>query len=89
MVNLFTREFFELARERLAPGGVFCQWVPSFEFTEEQHDLILRTFRSVFPEATFWGSPLYGDTMLIGVNGPLPFDAGRIAERFVATEITI
>ena len=82
VVNLFTREFYELVRTRLNPGGVFCQWVPSFEFTRDEHALVIRTFLEVFPDATFWGSPLYADTMLIGSNEPIRIDVERIAERF-------
>jgi spermidine synthase len=81
VVNLFTREFYELVRERLAPGGVFCQWVPSFEFSRPQHALVLRTFLEVFPEATLWGSPLYADTVLVGSRGPARLDFAEIARR--------
>jgi hypothetical protein len=81
VVNLFTREFYEIVKSRLTPGGVFCQWVPSGQFYAEQHDMIVRTFLEVFPDATFWASPLYYDTMLIGMNGPSRLDFGEIARR--------
>ncbi len=48
--RLFTREFFELARERLAPGGVLVQWVPLYGLGESQFKSLLRTILDVFPE---------------------------------------
>src|SRR5688572_27507608 len=59
---LFTREFFEAARARLRPGGVFCQWAHTYEITEEDLRSIVRTFSSVFPDGTMW---LVGDADLL------------------------
>jgi spermidine synthase len=51
---LFTREFYESVRTRLAPDGVFMQWLPFHSLLEEDYKAILRTFQSVFPHATLW-----------------------------------
>jgi len=51
---LFTREFYQLAQQRLAPGGVFVQWLPFHSLAEADYKTIIRTFRSVFPHATLW-----------------------------------
>jgi len=89
VVNLFSREFYHLVRSRLAPGGVFCQWVPSFEFAKAEHQLVLRTFLEVFPNATFWGSPLYADTMLIGTLEKMRLPFSQIASRFQEPKVLI
>ena len=47
--NLFTREFYALARSRLKPGGVMVQWFHMHSLPPEQMKLIVATFRSVFP----------------------------------------
>ena len=62
---LFTREFFEAARARLRPGGVFCQWAHTYEIAEQDLQSIVHTFASVFPDGTMWlvGD---GDLLLIG-----------------------
>jgi spermidine synthase len=62
---LFTREFFEAARTRLRPDGVFCQWAHTYEIAEEDLRSIVHTFASVFPNGTMWlvGE---GDLLLIG-----------------------
>jgi spermidine synthase len=51
---LFTREFYELTRQRLSPGGVFMQWLPFHSLTEADYKAIIRTCRSVFPHTTLW-----------------------------------
>ena len=49
--SLYTREHFSLIRERLNPGGMFCQWLPLFQLDLPTLKLIIRTFISVFPHA--------------------------------------
>jgi len=71
--NLYSREYFTLARNALAPGGRFMQWIGRRE--EEHYKLIMRTFVDVFPHATLWRE---GDFM-IGSVEPLTLTAGRVA----------
>ena len=65
---LFTREFFEAARARLKPDGLVCQWAHTYDMSQADLQSIVRTFASVFPQATMWlvGQ---GDLLLIGTNG--------------------
>jgi hypothetical protein len=51
---LYTREFLEAARSRLAPGGVYGQWFHVYETDREVVNLILRTYASVFPHVSVW-----------------------------------
>ncbi len=51
---LFTREFFEGARARLAPGGIICQWAHTYTISERDLRSIVATFTSVFPNGTAW-----------------------------------
>ena len=46
---LYTREHFEAVRERLASGGVFCQWLPLYQLDDPMIRVIVRTFLEVFP----------------------------------------
>ena len=67
VVNLYTREYFELVRSRLAPGGIHSYWLPVHELTEDDARSILRAYCDVFPDCTLWtGTSL--DWMLIGSN---------------------
>lgn len=67
---LFTREFFEAVNQRLAPGGVFCQWAHTYDIASADLRSIAATFRAVFPHGTMWlvGA---GDLVLIGSREPL------------------
>ena len=78
--NLFTSEFYTLARSRLRPGGVMVQWFHMHELPAQQLQLIVATFRSVFPYASLW-RPNRGDVILIGTFDELPWDRKRLTER--------
>ena len=54
VANLFTREFYQAARNRLAPGGIFLQWLQGYEVDEETVRTVLATLRSVFPHVEIW-----------------------------------
>lgn len=49
--SLYTVEHFAAIRERLAPEGLFCQWLPLFQLELDTLRLIVRSFLEVFPEA--------------------------------------
>ena len=70
MAALFTREFFEAARDHLASGGVFCQWANVYNIDEADLRAIVATFQSVFPDGTVW---LVGgdDVLMLAGDGPL------------------
>ncbi len=48
---LFTEEFYETARDRLAEGGILAQWIQTYSLSSEEYAMLLRTLRSVFPYA--------------------------------------
>jgi hypothetical protein len=52
--NLFTFEFFELARRRLAPTGVLALWLQGYSISESNFKLVVRTLARVFPHITVW-----------------------------------
>jgi len=68
---LFTREFFQHVRDRLAPGGIFCQWAHTYDVSTEDLHSVAATFRSVFPDGTLW---LVGDSDLLFVGAGAPLD---------------
>src|SRR2546421_6299825 len=49
VANLFTREFFELGRERLNDDGVFVQWLQIYQLSTESLRSVLATYQNVFP----------------------------------------
>ena len=81
--NLFTREFYSLARSRLRPGGVMVQWFHGHSLPPEQMKLIVKTFQSVFPHTSFW-RPNRGDVILMGTVEPTAWDLTRLRERIAS-----
>ena len=80
--NLFTRESFALARERLSERGVFCQWVHAGYASQDTFRLVARTFQSVFPDAALFEVFPDTDYLLVGARAPLLLDSKKIAPRF-------
>jgi len=90
--DLYTVEYFESVRARLADGGVACQWLPGYQMDVTSLRDATRTFTHVFPHAeAYFGS---GDLVLVGSTDPLPpprrFD-GRVRaslQRLGATDLS-
>jgi spermidine synthase len=82
--SLYTKEYFELCKQRLNEGGVITQWVPLYESTTEVVKSELATFFEVFPDGTIWSNDQQGegyDTLLLGQIGPLSIDVDRLLKR--------
>jgi spermidine synthase len=72
VASLFTREHFLRARRKLAPGGVFCQWVQLYEMRPENVARVIKTFRAAFPHSLAFSSQAKGtDLVLIGSEEPV------------------
>jgi hypothetical protein len=80
MVNLYSREYYQLARRRLAPGGVLAQWLPIHLVTREEAWAILRTVQEVFPHTTLW---LHNGTGIVVArqDRPVTIDLSSLSER--------
>lgn len=84
--NLFTREYFELCRARLLPGGIMCQWFPAYNFSLPEMQTALASFRSVFPNVSVWAFPrLRNDFFAIGSVQPLPLAPDALLARMRGT----
>lgn len=70
VASLFTREFFQAARSRLAPGGILCQWAHTYDITDGDLRSIVATVRSVFSHVTVW---IIGgtDVLLLASDEPI------------------
>lgn len=71
---LYTAEQFRAARSALAPGGLFCQWVPLFQLSEREPTIVLRTFLTVFPRAWVWRADFSPDESAIALIAGADFE---------------
>jgi spermidine synthase len=82
MANLFTREYFELAKKRLRGGGLMCQWVHAYSMSAMDFKTIVGTFQAVFPHVTLWEATFVGgDYLLIGSSREVPIDPRTLTGR--------
>jgi len=78
VVNLYSKEYYELARNRLTPGGFVVQWLPMHHLNLDESLQILKTVQDVFLETTLW---LHSDTGIIVArrDAPIRIDFARVA----------
>jgi len=74
--NLFTKEQYELYKERLRPGGLMFQWAHLYDLRPSEVKMIVATFQSVFPHTTVWQDFSGSDIFLIGSEEALNIDFG-------------
>lgn len=85
VVNLYSRQYYELCRDRLNPGGIAVQWLPVFEMSPFEAKTIIAAFQEVFPYTTLWeGANL--QLVLLGSTQPTPVDMERIKQRAAANQ---
>jgi spermidine synthase len=48
--RLFSVEYYQTVRRSLRTGGMFCQWLPPYQLTRQELDVILETFHQAFPQ---------------------------------------
>ena len=81
---LYTREFFELVRARLKPGGVVTIFVQLYESTEEAIKSEMATFFEVFPNGAVFANTLGNlgyDVVLFGQVEPGQINVDGIDQR--------
>jgi spermidine synthase len=78
--NLFTKEFYDLAVSRLNPDGVFCQWVPYYQLTDDDVRMMIKTFASSFKYMRSATLPSK-EILLLGSNSPFKCNAQEIIKR--------
>jgi len=82
--TLYTKEYFELCKKRLNPGGMITQWVPLYESNPEVVKSELATLIAAFPEATVWGNPAAGqghDVVVLAQADPLTVNVDQFMIR--------
>jgi spermidine synthase len=87
--TLYTREYFELCKRRLKPGGLISQWVPLYESDLDVVKSEIATFFEVFPHGTIWCNDQENggyDLVLLGQAGPLQIDADAVQRRLERTD---
>jgi spermidine synthase len=92
VANLFTREFFQLGRDRLNDDGIFVQWLQIYQLSTNSLRSVLATFHDTFPYVQVFrveGAWKGKDLLLVGSKTPLSLDRikERVADPRIAAEL--
>ncbi len=82
--TLYTKEYFELCKRRLNPGGLVTQWVPLYESNLAAVKSEIATFFTVFPHGTIWSNDYNGegyDVVLLGQANVLRLNVDELQQR--------
>ena len=69
--NLFTREFLEMGKRRLKPGGVWSQWVQMYGMDADDLRTLLKTFATVYEHVIVYATIEDADLVLVGSDAPI------------------
>lgn len=83
--NLFTSNFYDLAKSRLNPAGIFCQWIPLYDLHPDKARIVYRTFTEAFPSILVFRAE--SDLILLGSQSPLVFDYRQLQQRITAQRV--
>jgi len=82
--TLYSKEYFELVKARLNPGGKVTQWIPLYDSDMATVKSEIATFYESFPNATVWDNDVAGmgyDLVLLGQTDPPRIDIDAIEHR--------
>ena len=80
IASLFTEDFYRSAAGRLAPGGVFAQWLQTYEVDAQTVRTVYATLGAVFSHVETW-EMLEGDLVLLASNEARPTDGVQLGAR--------
>jgi predicted membrane-bound spermidine synthase/cytochrome c-type biogenesis protein CcmH/NrfG len=79
VAELYSKEFYELARGRLKPGGYLSQWLPAYQVPAETSLAMVRAFVDVFPQSVLL-SGMGPELLLVGTTAStISIDPVRVA----------
>ena len=85
-VNLYSREFYQLAASRLRPSGVIAQWIPLHLSRGELPKMMIRSLMEEFPHVSLWISNRM-EGIAIASQEPLKIDLEVLRRKMRATRV--
>jgi len=82
--SLYSLDYYQQAALQLAPGGMYAQWLPLYQMSEQEFKIIGQTFSRAFPHVSLWRgnfSTKYPLVALIGSKQAISIDRSRLAQR--------
>ncbi|MDD7970258.1 fused MFS/spermidine synthase [Roseinatronobacter alkalisoli] len=85
--NVYTAEHYRLAASRLNAGGAYVQWMPLYQVSRREFEIVANTMVQAFPEVTIWRGDLYPERSIVALVGrktPAPLDPATLAAQWRA-----
>ena len=82
--TLYSKEYFDLVKARLKPGGRVTQWIPLYDSDMATVKSEIATFYEAFPNGTTWDNDVAGmgyDLVLLGQANPPRIDVDAMQRR--------
>jgi spermidine synthase len=80
IASLYTQDFYQACVKRLAPGGLFVQWLQGYEVDGQTVRTVYATLHSVFDHVETWRTQT-GDMLLMGSREPIVHDVATMRQR--------
>ena len=95
IVNLYTKEFYELAFDALTDDGLVLNWIPTYTMGEFELKMLTRSVLEVFPHTSLWlqgpviesRSALSNMLLIVGSKKPLDLDLAELARRMAESPV--
>ncbi len=79
--RLYSVEHFRNVRQALRADGIYCQWIPAYQITEEHFNTIAASFVRVFPEAILLCADSDSKHPMLGLLGTNDSELSELAQR--------
>ncbi len=67
--NLYSVEHYEAARKRLSADGMYVQWLPLYQLTQQDFAIIARSMQEAFPMVSMWRGNFSGKRAVVALVG--------------------
>jgi len=67
--NLYSVEHYKTARKRLNASGMYAQWLPLYQLTQDEFAIIARSMQEVFPTVSLWRGNFSGSRPVVALIG--------------------
>jgi spermidine synthase len=84
--NLFTTDFYRTVRSRLAPHGIFAQWIQNYQITQDLFQGVLASIHESFPHLVIF-RPNRGDCLVLASADPIAIPWETFRARFGETGV--
>ena len=81
VVNLYSRDFYELCSNRLSEDGIMGIWLATWELENHELKMLIKAFVEAFPHTSVWDCTHPREWFLIGSKKPLEIDIRVLEQR--------